>query len=69
MVNMYNMAIFDTIGALAFGESFNSLRDREIHPWVDAIHKNLKSVAISHVMRSMGIEPLTPYVLPKELRG
>ena len=69
MVNMYNMAIFDTIGALAFGESFNSLRNREIHPWVDAIHKNLKSVAISHVMRSMGIEPLTPYVLPKELRG
>lgn len=66
---MYNMAVFDTIGALAFGESFNSLQDREIHPWVDAIHKNLKSVAMSHVMRSMGIEPLTPYILPKELRG
>ncbi|PPJ56017.1 hypothetical protein CBER1_03415 [Cercospora berteroae] len=69
MVNYFNMAVFDTIGALSFGESFNSLRDRQIHPWVDAIHKNLKSVAISHVMRSMGIEPLTPYVLPKELRG
>jgi cytochrome P450 len=69
MVNYYNMAVFDTIGALAFGESFNSLRDRQIHPWVDAIHKNLKSVAISHVLRSMGVEFLTPYVLPKELRG
>ncbi|UJO25301.1 Versicolorin B desaturase [Fulvia fulva] len=69
MVNYYNMAVFDTIGALAFGESFNSMRHRKIHPWVDAIHKNLKSVAISHVMRSMGIEPLTPYILPKDLRG
>jgi versicolorin B desaturase len=69
MVNYYNLAVFDTIGALAFGESFNSLHDRQIHPWVDAIHKNLKSVAISHVLRSMGVEFLTPYVLPKELRG
>ncbi len=69
MVNYYNMAVFDTIGALAFGESFNSLQDRQIHPWVDTIHKNLKSVAISHVLRSMGVEFLTPYVLPKELRG
>jgi versicolorin B desaturase len=69
MVNYYNLAVFDTIGALAFGESFNSLHDRQIHPWVDAIHKNLKSVAISHVLRSMGVEFLTPYVLPRELRG
>lgn len=69
MVNYYNLAVFDTIGALAFGESFNSLHDRQIHPWVDTIHKNLKSVAISHVLRSMGVEFLTPYVLPKELRG
>jgi len=69
MVHYYNMAIFDSIGALAFGESFNSLVDRSLHPWVDAIHKNLKSVAISHVLRSMGIEFLTPYVLPRELRG
>ena len=69
MVNYYNMAVFDTIGALAFGESFSSLQDRQIHPWVDTIHKNLKSVAISHVLRSMGVEFLTPYVLPKELRG
>lgn len=69
MVNYYNMAVFDTIGALAFGESFNSLQNRQIHPWVDAIHKNLKSVAISHVLRSMSIEFMTPYVLPKELRG
>ena len=69
MVNYYNMAVFDTIGALAFGESFNSLQDRQIHPWVDAIHKNLKSVAFSHVLRSMSIEFMTPYVLPKELRG
>jgi cytochrome P450 len=69
MVHYYNMAIFDSIGALSFGESFNSLRDRTLHPWVDAIHKNLKSVAISHVLRSMGVEFLTPYVLPPELRG
>ncbi|KAK4175383.1 cytochrome P450 [Triangularia setosa] len=69
MVRYYNMGIFDSIGALSFGESFNSLVDRNLHPWVDAIHKNLKSVAISHVLRSMGIEFLTPYVLPKELRG
>ena len=69
MVHYYNMAIFDSIGALSFGESFNSLVDRTLHPWVDAIHKNLKSVAISHVLRSMGVEFLTNYVLPKELRG
>ncbi|KAL3458177.1 cytochrome P450 [Aspergillus heterothallicus] len=69
MVRYFNMAIFDSIGALSFGESFNSLRDRELHPWVDTIHKNLKSVAISHVLRSMGVEFLTPYVLPHELRG
>ncbi|KAL2867498.1 cytochrome P450 [Aspergillus lucknowensis] len=69
MVRYFNMAIFDSIGALSFGESFDSLKNRALHPWVDAIHKNLKSVAISHVLRSMGIEFLTPYVLPKELRG
>ncbi|KKK21817.1 aflL/ verB/ desaturase/ P450 monooxygenase [Aspergillus rambellii] len=69
MVHYFNMAIFDSIGALSFGESFDSLKNRQLHPWVDAIHKNLKSVAISHVLRSMGIEFLTPYVLPKELRG
>ncbi|KAL4789032.1 Versicolorin B desaturase [Aspergillus venezuelensis] len=69
MVRFFNMAIFDSIGALSFGESFDSLKNRELHPWVDTIHKNLKSVAISHVLRSMGIEFLTPYVMPKELRG
>lgn len=69
MVYYFNMGIFDSIGALAFGESFGSLKDRSLHPWVDAIHKNLKSVAISHVLRSMGIEFMTPYVLPRELRG
>ncbi|KAL4917420.1 cytochrome P450 [Aspergillus aurantiobrunneus] len=69
MVRYFNMAIFDSIGALSFGESFDSLKNRELHPWVDTIHKNLKSVAISHVLRSMGIEFLAPYVMPKELRG
>lgn len=69
LVRYYNMCIFDSIGALAFGEAFGSLQTRTLHPWVDAIHKNLKSVAISHVLRSMGVEFLTPYVLPRELRG
>ncbi|KAL5049291.1 Versicolorin B desaturase [Aspergillus fruticulosus] len=69
MVRYFNMAIFDSIGALSFGESFDSLKNRELHPWVDTIHKNLKSVAISHVLRSMGVEFLTPYVMPAELRG
>ncbi|KAL4769283.1 Versicolorin B desaturase [Aspergillus nidulans var. acristatus] len=69
MVRYFNMAIFDSIGALSFGESFDSLKNRELHPWVDTIHKNLKSVAISHVLRSMGVEFLAPYLMPAELRG
>lgn len=40
-----NYATFDITGELTFGESFNCLKDSELHPWIAIIFKSIKQGA------------------------
>ena len=40
-----NHATFDITGELTFGESFNCLKDSELHPWIAIIFKSIKQGA------------------------
>jgi len=43
IVRWFNYTTFDIIGDLAFGESFNSLRDSTYHPWVSIIFASIRA--------------------------
>ncbi|KAF2667467.1 cytochrome P450 [Microthyrium microscopicum] len=45
----FNFTAFDVIGDLAFGESFNCLRDGKMHPWITFMFQNLKLFVYSNV--------------------
>ncbi|TVY78561.1 Versicolorin B desaturase [Lachnellula suecica] len=46
IVRWYNFCTFDTIGDLGFGESFDSLKNAEYHPWVALIFNFLKGMEL-----------------------
>ncbi|RYP50574.1 hypothetical protein DL769_010934 [Monosporascus sp. CRB-8-3] len=50
LVSWYNWTTFDIIGDLAFGESFDCLRESEYHPWVSLIFDHMKTKAIRAVL-------------------
>ena len=45
----YHWTTFDIIGDLAFGETFDCLRDRSYHPWVAMLMGNLKYIVFLSV--------------------
>ncbi|KAF9888571.1 hypothetical protein FE257_008503 [Aspergillus nanangensis] len=45
MVKWYNLATFDLIGDLAFGEPFGGLDSSEYHPWVSTIFQAVRGIA------------------------
>lgn len=64
----FNYCTFDLIGDLAFGESFNCLRDSQYHPWITLIFSNLKVLAWSTVFSKVpGLEQLMLKLAPTEV--
>ena len=50
------------IGKLAFGQDFGCLRESKMHPWIEMVFKNLKSLMLLGSIRRLGIEWLLPYM-------
>ncbi|KAJ5712657.1 hypothetical protein N7493_009125 [Penicillium malachiteum] len=68
LVSWYNFTTFDIIGDLAFGESFNCLKNSNYHPWVSIIFKNIKAGAYVSVARRVpGGDFLKRTLTPKSL--
>lgn len=56
-------------GDLAFGESFDCLKDSKNHPWVQMVVGNLQGVVFMNALtRFMPIDSLTPYLLPPRIQ-
>ncbi|KAK1992305.1 cytochrome P450 [Colletotrichum falcatum] len=68
MVHWYDFVTFDILGDLAFGESFNCLKDSEYHSWVKIIFDNVKASALGiEVRRFPVVARLLEYLLPAHL--
>jgi cytochrome P450 len=55
LIDNINFLIFDLISDLAFGESFESLKSRQIHPWMRTFFKSFKE---SEYMGIMAFNPI-----------
>lgn len=62
----FNWTIFDTIGDLSFGESFNCLKGTHYHPWVANVLDSIKQVVFSSVtLRFPPLQRLLNLYVPK----
>jgi averantin hydroxylase len=68
MVDWFNWASFDIIGALAFGESFGCLEKQQTHPWIAAVFGNVKGAAFVGALRRVGLGKILPYIVPKRVQ-
>ena len=66
IVKWFNMTSFDIIGDLAFGESFNSLQDRQLHKRILGLSGNIKFIQLLNVLRRHHLEFLAPYFISKD---
>lgn len=64
-----NYTTFDITGDLMFGESFDCLKDKQLHPWIELIFNSIKALAILGVT---GQFPVLSYLLqamvPREVQ-
>ncbi len=60
IVKWYNLCVFDIIGDLAFGESFDCLERQDYHSWVAAIIHHFKAAVLMSACRYY---PLLYYLL------
>ena len=65
----YGFFAFDVIGDLAFGESFDCLKDSRYHPWVSMIYNFLKGMTLAAATRYYPfIEFLFVRLIPKRIK-
>ncbi|KAH6985234.1 putative cytochrome P450 [Ilyonectria destructans] len=69
MTQWYNWYSFDVVGDLAFGESFNCLKDVKDHFWVRLVFNHSASIIRKDVLRRFPLvsKILELYVIPKEI--
>lgn len=61
MTNWFNFYSFDVMGDMAFGKSFNMLRDGVKHHFMTTIHTNMVQIGIfSHMLYLFPIFKNTP---------
>ena len=65
MLSWYNMTVFDIIGDLAWGESFDCLQDRKVHEWTPAIQGAFTFLSVGNIVRRHGLGFLVPYFVSK----
>ena len=67
LVEWYNWAMFDIIGDLAFGESFECLEGARTHDWIASIQGNVKAIPIVNAIRRLKLDWVIPLLAPKKL--
>lgn len=60
LMRWFNYTTFDIIGELMFAETFDCLKDSEMHPWVGLIFNTLKA---GEVLRFLFMYPITRVVV------
>lgn len=69
MVKWYNLTTFDLMGDLAFGESFNGLRNKDMHAWVATIYKSIKAIPFLQTITEYPMTAaLLNYCMPSYLK-
>jgi cytochrome P450 len=64
-----NYTTFDITGDLMFGESFDCLKDSQLHPWIQLIFSSIKALAIAGVANQFPIVGAIFHALiPKEVK-
>lgn len=66
MVAWYNMVTFDIIGDLAFGASFDSLKNRRSHEWIPAVLGNITTTFQMTVLTRNGLSFLSRYLISSQ---
>ena len=70
LVKWYNWTAFDVSGELTFGQSFNCLRHRSYHPWVDSVCSAITKLSFLGVLERYPIlKPVLPYLLSKRMKA
>jgi hypothetical protein len=64
MVKWYNITTFDMIGDLAFGTSFEGLKNNRLHAWVTTIFSSIKLNVFLRFARQYPILAKLPMLLP-----
>lgn len=69
IVAWYNYTTFDIIGDLAFGESFQSLENSALHPWIALIFDSLRQSTMLNITRKYirNIDQLIAMVSPSSI--
>lgn len=67
--NWMNYTTFDITGDLMFGESFNCLRDSQLHPWIVLIFNSIKALAIMGAAQQFPLlQKLLDRLVPKKVK-
>lgn len=53
--NWMNFTTFDITGDLMFGESFDCLKDSQLHPWIQLIFSSIKALAFAGVVQQFPV--------------
>lgn len=53
--NWMNYTTFDITGDLMFGESFDCLKDSQLHPWIQLIFKSIKALSIAGIAQQFPV--------------
>ncbi|KAJ5747974.1 uncharacterized protein N7511_009670 [Penicillium nucicola] len=68
MVAWYNFTTFDIIGDLAFGESFDCLKNSTYHQWISILFGNIKMSSYANVARRLpGWKHILALITPKHV--
>ncbi|KAJ5864249.1 uncharacterized protein N7529_006165 [Penicillium soppii] len=64
-----NFTTFDITGDLMFGESFDCLKDSQLHPWIGLIFNSMKAIAFIGVVNQFpALKGLLDLFLPREVK-
>ncbi|KAJ5780812.1 hypothetical protein N7457_005972 [Penicillium paradoxum] len=63
-----NFTTFDITGDLMFGESFDCLKDSQLHPWIGLIFQSMKAIAFVGAMNQFPtLKALLKHLIPREI--
>ena len=64
-----NFTTFDITGDLVFGESFDCLKDKALHPWIGMVFDSMKAIAFVGVVNQFpALKGLLNKLLPRGLK-
>ncbi|CAK4031641.1 Versicolorin B desaturase [Lecanosticta acicola] len=67
IVDWYTRTVFDVIGDLAWGGSFDGVRNRSTHDWIPAILANVKYVLQGSILSRWHLDRLKTYLLDQKV--